>query len=177
MTSNLLENDKISKIDAELLLRHADTDDLSQVYKLKLSDLGIEHIENLDAVSKIRSINLSHNRIKRITGLAKTTDLRELILDHNKLEEVHDTGFDQNKMLTVLSIAHNLITQVHSLKSLQRLTTLNLSGNRISDLSFLSQLKDLRSLNLNFNQIAKIDAINYLSKVITSSTGLFNSVS
>jgi hypothetical protein len=65
-------------INDQTIKKAANEADLSLIYKLDLSILNLERIEQLDLVPKLRCLILSYNKISVIEGLRPLPDLREL---------------------------------------------------------------------------------------------------
>ena len=84
----------------------------------------------------------------------------ELDLDSSSINSIE--GIEKFKNLTLLSIAHNQVSDLTPLASLSKLTNLYLNSNKISDLAPLASLSNLNWLNVKCNQISNMDVLQSL---------------
>jgi len=82
--------------------------------------------------------------------------LRFLTLDNNYLGDEDLTAFGNFKVLKYLSLGHNNISSVSSLKNVRTLLELHLQDNRIEDVRDLRYLDHLQSLYLSGNNIRNV---------------------
>ncbi len=96
----------------------------TKLENLKLSEMNLEHIDNLPEFSLLKKVNLSYNSIGNF----------------NKLTEYQG--------LTEVNISSNPTSDISFLSQLQKIETLNISYTDVTDLSILSELRNLRRLFL-----------------------------
>ncbi|MDR3548648.1 MAG: leucine-rich repeat domain-containing protein [Candidatus Pacebacteria bacterium] len=72
-------------ITKELILKQAKKKDMRLVYELRLSDMKIEKLENLEDLVKLREIDLSGNMLKEVEQLNCLKELRSLNLSSNAI--------------------------------------------------------------------------------------------
>ncbi|KAM9828347.1 leucine-rich repeat-containing protein 23 [Syngnathus typhle] len=99
----------------------------------------------------LESLNLSGNRIERLNGLESClfSKLATLELRGNRLTTTSGINLPN---LRRLYLAHNLITTLEGIETLENLTTLHLRNNKLANLDGLSaNMKCLQYLNVRSN--------------------------
>ena len=154
--------------------------DLSCTEELVFSHNNLEHFEFIFAIQCLRFIDLSHNFISFINAdaIKFLTDLEKVDLSYNKFgkdsryitgsyhikilnETTLGTVFRYNNKLSVINIAHNLLSTLpgDTFVSNPELVQINLSHNSFLQIHFkISHLLHLEMLDLRHNKIEFLDS-------------------
>ncbi|XP_015230536.1 PREDICTED: toll-like receptor 13 [Cyprinodon variegatus] len=125
---------------------------------VQLSNNLIQKInkEDLSEMSKLRILNLGHNQISSVEdgSFNDLVSLETLNMGDNKLVNLEANMFQGLSNLTVLDLSNNYIEFIHnsSFQFLTRLQTLDLENNFIGQVIYIQpilQLPQLQILNLN----------------------------
>ncbi len=155
-----LVNNKILKLN-NLGITHINQierlEKLTNLKELYLSGNTIREIIGLENLTKLKILDLSHNKIKKIQGLDTLLDLNQLYLNYNEIN--HINGLDKIINLTYLNLDYNKILDIDGLNHNERLRTLYLSHNSIFEIKNLMTLTNLFFLALNHNKIKEIKGL------------------
>jgi hypothetical protein len=110
-------------------LRDSDrlTQQLFETTKLRLNDMAITEIENLEMFTALQRLYLHHNQIRVIENMEFHPDLRVLSINNNQIEEL--AGLLCLTRLEYLNASSNKIAQVDEADLPPSLLHLNLSNN------------------------------------------------
>ena len=129
----------------ELFLHDNELTDISALCEVVENTIEIK--DQTGAVTGTYTENVMKNRAPM---------LRFLTLDNNYLGDEDLVAFGNFKVLKYLSLGHNNITSVSSLKNVRTLLELHLQDNRIEDVRDLRYLDHLQSLYLGGNNIRNV---------------------
>lgn len=136
---------------------------------------------------KLRRLYLSNNSITDLQGLRGMINLRRLVLDNTahddpdyegissldgvqylkRLDHIEVAGVqlrsaEQIEGLTLirtLSLQHNMLTQLPSLKAAKYLKEVDLSHNQLTAIDFIATNRALQTVNFNHNQIEQLASL------------------
>ncbi|KAJ3371962.1 hypothetical protein HDU91_004736 [Kappamyces sp. JEL0680] len=118
----------------------------------------------LNGLVHLHYLNLRSNCIAHVDGLADLPSLEILHLDRQKLPRdtslsfAHDTLANLSQSLKTLTIAHNSVDSLSSLRCLQMLEQLDVSNNAIANMETVEELaaalEQLRSITVKDNPLS-----------------------
>jgi internalin A len=115
----------------------------------------------------------SDDLIELLPDILEIKLLTILTLRNNFLTDI--SFLKELKSITTLNLSNSLFfNAVLSLSELRSLTTLKLSHNNLKDVSFLSQLTRLNELDLSHNQLTNVDVISNLTCLKTLNLSVNN---
>ncbi|XP_045465998.1 toll-like receptor 3 [Harmonia axyridis] len=115
--------------------------------------------------SNLRTLDLSKNKIRKFRLLIRK-NLKILNLSYNKLMDIDLTPVEEEiPNLEILDVSHNILRNIVTISSLQKLKDLNLSWNQIKTVppNTFFKLKDLIALNLSHNKLSSLNTCLFCS--------------
>ena len=103
------------------------TQQLFETTKLRLNDMAIQQIENLEMFTALQCLYLHHNQIRMIENMEFHPNLRVLSINNNRIEEL--SGLLCLNRLEYLNASTNKIAHVDEAELPPSLVHLNLSNN------------------------------------------------
>ena len=149
-------------ITKETITKSAKKKDPKTIYELRLTDMKLTQLDNLEELVKLRELDLSRNQLKDVTAIACLKELRSLNLSSNAIVEMPQLKL---AYLQKLDLSYNAIVSLKNLSHSKKLIDLNLCSNSIEKVDDISGLTELKSLDLSGNKIAKIDTLTTLTRL------------
>eukprot|EP01041_Mallomonas_annulata_P012309 gene12309-25892_t len=112
----------MTQISEYLILRASGEYDCEVVTRLKLDQIGIIEINNLEVCESLCELSLAKNEITRISGLQTLLSLHTIDLSFNRIE--HIENLEKLVNLKWLSLKGNRISNIDEINSLATLTVL-----------------------------------------------------
>lgn len=136
-----------------------DTNEITHIKSLDLSNLGIQDIDFITNYTSLTSLDLSHNDIYDIDFMSSLINLEHLNVDSNNIDISDVNILTNNTVLKSLNLANNFVQDLTALDGLTSLVDLNLDNNIIYDLSTIGLLPSLLHLNVANNPTDDFDII------------------
>lgn len=114
----------------QLIKRATGEYDCEIITRLRLEQLGITIIQNLDRCESLIELSLSRNEITSTAGLSTLTSLRVLDLSFNRIPRIE---LESLVSLITCDLRANLISEVQDLSTLAKISTLKTLSLRDRD--------------------------------------------
>jgi hypothetical protein len=152
-----------------IVLTNESEDKLKEALK-KQGDSALKAISNLTCLEKL-DLETQDCGVSNISALKDLKNLRMLMINNNGSGPQISDIFSLKNMekMENLILPHNLISDISVLSNMKNLRDLFLYNNKISDTSPLSRLTNLESLNLDWNPISDISPLKKLTNLKTLS--------
>jgi len=148
----------------DLILEHAEEKNFEKIFELRIHNVHLEYINNLNLIRRCRILDLSRNSLAISPKLNDLPELRELNLSSNFLDEVPRVGVLKN--LQNLYLNNNLIAKIGHLESSKKLQRLEIETNRLTSLKGVEALTDLKYLSVENNEISDVTTLKSLRSLV-----------
>jgi Leucine-rich repeat (LRR) protein len=125
---------------------------------MKLTPAVIADLNEGTLIQDLKELKLSNLQINHIDDISVCISLSKLDLSENALESANSlSGLHYMKGLTMLNLSKNSLKDVDHLKELKKLFVLNVSYNQLREVPLVVwRLENLKALVLNNNQIGTL---------------------
>ncbi|OWF47576.1 toll-like receptor Tollo [Mizuhopecten yessoensis] len=153
MTELQLQNNNISKLDRESLLR------FEKLFYLDLSGNRIRYLSErfFEKQLQLEKLKLGKNKIENIDRHAfeGLTSLLELDLRNNNISQADNESLLPLQSVSQLNISFNFLSEIPCLKTMEHVNLIDFRFNRIDtlDLNTFEGLPTLKGISLAFNNI------------------------
>jgi len=121
---------------------------------------AISDASPLAELPRLAVIDLSHNQLSDLPVFRAAGNLERLELNYNQFESLDWLNTQHFTILQSLSVAHNHLTTVAELASLEALRQLNVRNNRLADVTPIFGLGGLELLDIGSNALTTLDGFS-----------------
>lgn len=89
-----------------------DDDAVLRSRRMRLDDLGIEILDNLELITQVEDLYLQRNKITSLPDMSCLTQLRFLALQYNQIEDLRPACLNHLRLLTFLDVSNNCISNL-----------------------------------------------------------------
>lgn len=137
--------------------------EMSMIYGIDLSNLGITSISGLEYATNLKFVDLSKNALTNIDALASCSELQYVNISNNAITSV--AALASASKMFILVADNNNITSISAIAGNESLVTVSFAGNAITDISAIQNMDSLRSVTFAGNDIENISALSTLTYV------------